>query len=133
MADIITKVDDYTGKPGTETDPATRRKFVIDGTTYEMDLTNASFAAFVKLADPFLSKATKSDAKASSAGDSASARKWANETDDGKAWHAANPKTPDGKPSVTDSGRMPKSTIAAHVAAMAAAESANAKETPKAA
>jgi hypothetical protein len=133
MAKTITMTDDYTGKPGTESDPAVTRKIVIDGTTYSIDLTNASVAAFVKLADPFLAKAEKADAKAASTGDSASARKWANETDAGKAWVAANPKTADGKASVTDSGRMPKATIAAYVAATEAAEAAESKDGPKAA
>jgi hypothetical protein len=136
MGKTVTMTDDYTGKPGTEADPATERKISIDGDVYKIDLTNASVAAFVKLADPFLSKATKTDAKAASTGDSASARKWANETDAGKAWVAANPKTADGKDSVTDSGRMPKATIAAYLDSLdvsGAADSIAAKDGPKAA
>jgi hypothetical protein len=89
MAKTVTLTDDFTGKPSTETDPVTTRKIVVDGTVYEIDLTGASLAAFAKAADPFLSKARKSEAKPE--GEAAKARAWATDTDAGKAWAKGNP------------------------------------------
>src|ERR1039457_3501760 len=93
------------------------------------DFTGASLAAFAKAADPFLSKARKSEAKPE--GEAAKARAWATDTDAGKVWAKGNPTV-----TISQRGRIDAKVIGAWKSAGspdAKPAKADDKVTPKAA
>jgi hypothetical protein len=99
MAKIVTLVDDYSSKPGTDENPVNEAKFSLNGDRYTMDLSAESLEKLTKALAPFIAKATL----LAPVGQSADS-----ENTKIREWAKAHGHT------VNDKGRIPDNIVAAY-------------------